>query len=454
VSINNVSISRSVAEGTFWSSFYGFISKIVAIVAAVVVLRHLSISEYGLAELSMSLFSMLSIFLLPGIIQVIISDMSRMIGVGKVGEAKEIAINFFLLQLFLCVPVFFLVLIMTKFISPMFTANVINSITILSFSFLLTPFRSFVTLIFSVRKNFFAQGLFSSTEELFRLIIIVAMFRYTGFRLESVFFGSIGGQLLSLVVVLPLFIKSYAPIREALKTKTQSIFELLLKHGKWSVFTSYFNTFGQNIRLWIIQVFLGTNAVSVFSLALNMFIHTQSLITVSGVLAPIVSEHIDDTKLINKIVSKAIKYQMIVYVLLGLGGIIFMPILVDLLFPKYKDSLGLYNILLVAIVPSAFAGILTVMFHAKKAQKNLFKSTAIKNMFIIIFSFIFIPIFGITGVALEYCLTLTLYVLERYLSLRRIDRCFKFKPSELMTYDEVDRSLVNKFVVNYNKYIK
>lgn len=447
----NKSITRIVAEGTFWTSFYSMMTKIVSIVSAVVVLRYLSISEYGLSELATSVVAMLSIFMLPGMLQVIIADVSSSLGKGEGGRAKEILHNFFRLQIILSLFAFLLMFFIHLLATNIFTENVSSAIFILSFSFLLVPLRNLFTIIFIVTKSFYAQGIFSFLDELFRLFLILFLFNYTEMRLEGVFLGSVIGQCLATVIIFPLFLKLYKPINIHIKTQTQNIFESLILHGKWSVFSSYFNTFGQNMRLWIIQLFLGTNAVSIFSLALNMFIHTQSLVSLSGTMSPIIAEHNADKRLINKIVSKAIKYQFIVFGVISLGGVIFMPVLVNYLFPKYITALPIYYIFLFTMIPTSFAGVFTAMFHAKKAQKSLFNSISIKNAFIVLLSVIFVPIFGIIGSVIEYFITSTFFAIERYFSLKKIYIDFNLNLKDMLKYDDLDKKIVNKIFSKYKK---
>ncbi len=448
---DNRSISRSIAEGTFWVSFFGILTKVVAVVSAVLVLRKLSIHEYGLSELAMSVVSFLGIFMLPGMMQAIVADISNAIGQRNLPRAKEIGSNFFKLQLCLC-GIAFVLMFALSFVSGLFfTENVSNSLRVLSFVFLLAPFRSYFNLLFSVSKDFFALGALSFFEESFRLLLIYMLFAGTTWRIEAVFLGSIGGQILALIALLGLFHKNYRLFASVYKSSTRPFGESLLNHGKWSVASSYFNTFGQNMRLWIIQFFLGTGAVSLFSLAFSLLTHTQSLISFSTTLAPILSEHNEDRRLINVIIAKSIKYQMFIFVLIGVICFFLVPVLVLNLFPKYAEALPLYNILLISMIPASFAIVFTPMFHAKKEQKSLFKAIGVKNAAIAVFSVIMLPIFGITGAAIEYLLTLITFLAERYRVLKRIYGGFSIRWKDFISFDQTDRNIIEK-VLSKRRY--
>lgn len=452
--IRNISITRTIFEGTFWTAIFGVLTKVVAMITAVAVLSHLSVTEYGLSELAMSVVSFLSLFMLPGMLSVVIADMSASIGLGEYGRAREIAKNFFKLQSILCLCAFIILVCISLFAAKLFTSNVSASLQILSVLFLMSPIRSFMTLIFSVTKNFFAQGATAFLEELFRFCVIIYCFNFTEFRLEGVFLGSILGLIFSAVCMIPFFGRSYKLIRKHVPTKTEPFFESILKHGKWSVLSSYFNTFGQNMRLWIVQVFLGTGAVGIVSLAFNLLSHTQSLISFSSILSPLISEHQHDKRLVAVLVAKSIKYQVFIFTAVGFVCFFAIPLLVGFLFPKYIEAIPLYKILLLSMIPGAFAVVFTPMFHAKKEQKSLFTAITKKNISIAVFSVILLPVFGIFGAGIEYLITLMLFLSERYKSLKKIYTGFLISWKSFLSFDEVDRGIVDKILLKYKNNLK
>ncbi len=447
--MQNKSISRTFWEGTFWTSFFGIGTKIIAMISAIFVLRTLSIYEYGLSELVMSLVSLLGIFMLPGMMQTMVADVSNCVGNKEYGRAKEIAFNFFIFLFILC-SVAFLILFIGSFITTRFvTVNVSNSVRIASFIFLLTPFGGFMSLIFSVTKNFKAQGINSFFNELFRFVIIILLFNFSSLKLEAVFFASVIGQFLSLIICVPLLVRSYELFQGVKRIKTMPFYESFVHHGKWSVFSSYLNSFGQNMRLWMIKFYLGTSAVSIFSMAYTLFSHTQSIISFSSILQPILSERSGDKDLINNIVNKAIKYQILIFVMVGSLCFFVVPILATILFPKYIESLPLYRIILLSMIPSSFAIIFTPMFHAKKEQKSLFWAIAFKDSLIVLFSVMFLPVFGIIGCALEHIATSTFFVFERYRILKKKYDGFRIRINDFITYDDLDRKLVKKILLKF-----
>lgn len=438
------STTRSIVQGTAVLSFLGLITKFASFFTAIIVLRSLSIHEYGLSELSMTLFSFLGILLLPGISSVIIADMSFCKGRGDMSRAKEIFKHYITLQSLLCVVGFIILFSLSFFVEYFVTENVSNSLRILSFSFLISPFRMAFSILFSVEKQFFYQGLIGFFEEFFRLAIVLYIFVFHSFHLESVFLANTLGQASAMIFIYPVFLISYKMWRRVTATTGGHVLESLFAHGKWAVFSTYFNTFGQNIRLWIIKTMLGTPAVSIFSLASTLLAHTQSLFSLSSVLIPIISEKMSNRKLVNIIIAKSIKYQMITFAFIGLCSLIFMPFVISFAFPKYLIALSSYNLLLIAMILASFAAVFTPMFQAAKQQKSLFKAILLKNISIVVFSFVFLPIFGVIGASIEYLITLTIYLFERYRVLKKIYPGFRISLRSFFVYDDIDKIIVSK----------
>ncbi|MSR73103.1 hypothetical protein EXS61_00630 [Candidatus Parcubacteria bacterium] len=438
------STTRSIAQGTVIFTLLGILTKFASFFIAIIVLRSLSIHEYGLSELSMTVYSFLGILLLPGISSVIIADMSFCKGQGNMSRAKEIFKRYITLQTMLCIVGFILLFSFSFFAKYFVTSNVSNSLRILSFSFLISPIRMAFTIFFSVEKKFFFQALIGFCEEFFRLVVVLCVFSFSTFHLESIFWANILGQATALIFLCPLFFMSYRAWRRVQATNTGCVLESIMAHGKWAVLSTYFNTLGQNIRLWIIKTMLGTPAVSIFSLASTLLAHSQSLFTLSSVLTPVISEKISNHKVVNIIIAKSIKYQMFVFVCIGLGVFLFMPYVIHFAFPKYTTAISSYNVLLITMLLAPFAVVFTPMFQAAKQQKSLFYTVFVKNISIVLFSFIFLPLFGVIGASIEYLVTLSLYLFVRYFVLKKIYPGFCISWRSFFEYDDVDKIVVSK----------
>ncbi len=452
---NNVSIKKAVAEGALSTSFASFALRGVGLLVSVILLRKLSLYQYGVMELIGSVIAFFGIFLLPGISNVAISEVSYELGLGNKGKAREMVKKYIGVQ-YVFVSVAWAVLFFgASFVEAKYNSEIADAIRIASFTFLLSPIRSFLNLVYLANFKFLLKNIYGVMEDAIKLVIIFFLFFILGsIKIDNIFFAIVASQIISFFIMIPSAYKIWKNNYSGESSEDISLFSMLLKNGKWGILSTYMNNFGQNVRLWIIKFMLGTEAVALFSFAFTLFGHTMSLVAISNVLNPIFSKLKSDMGKFIKVANKSIKYQFIAYLFLWVIATTIFPTIINYFFPKYHDSLFLFKILMISIIPASFANIFTPMFYAFNAQKSLFNSIMIKNLFIAIFSFLFIKLFGVVGLALEYLATVTVYSFERYLKLKKIIPSFSISFKDFFTVDIHDRVLLNSVLQKIKKIIR
>ncbi|MST04253.1 MAG: hypothetical protein EXS49_01640 [Candidatus Pacebacteria bacterium] len=444
---NNISTKKALAEGAFSTSIASFALRGVGFLTSVILLKELSLYQFGVMELTSSIFSFLGIFLLPGINNVAISEVSYELGVGNKNKARAIVKNYFKLQyvfVFIAWAIFFFG---ANIIGRYYNLEISNSLKIISFIFLLSPIRSFLNLIYLSNFKFLLKNIYGVMEDAVKLVIIFFIFFILrSIRVDNVFFSTVTSQIISFFIMIPSAYRIWRQNFGSGSYEKIPLFSMILKNGKWGILSTYMNNFGQNIRLWIIKFTLGIEAVGLFSFAFTLFGHTMSLVAISNVLNPIFSKLKSDTVKFMKLIDKSIKYQFIAYLALLIIALTTFPTIIDYFFPKYHDSLFLFKILMISIIPASFANIFTPLFYSLNAQKSLFNSIMIKNFFIAFFSIIFIHLFGIVGVAIEYLATVTVYSFERYLKLKKIIPNFSISIRNLFRIDIHDRVILDSIL--------
>jgi O-antigen/teichoic acid export membrane protein len=441
VSKEKRSLIALIGKGTLSLSFANSILKLITLATVFIILNRLSAYDYGVVELAQAAVGLFSIFLLPGITSTIVADIAILRTQGDIAGAKGTLLSFFKTHLMLCVLAWAVVFFGADVIATFYTHHITDLIKILSFMFLIAPFRSLLAIIFRVYLSFNVQAINSVTEALMRLLVLCVGFFVFGLGYYAVVLAAVVSEYVT------FFLFAYIGYRIAadmhvVKATRMAYFATLYAHGKWSVFASYFNTLGQNVRLWIIQYILGAEFVGYFSVAYGMLQHTMDFLPIGSVLAPVIPKYVSDRGKLLPILRKAIKYHLLAFIGLALiAFFIFTPIL-SLLFPQYALSLTMYNIMLVAFIPLSFAAIFTPTFFALRAQKNLFWSIGVKNLSILLLAPLAAMYVGLVGVAFEFILTNTLFSLERYRVLKKMVPGFSLSPRAFVTYDDADRLIV------------
>ena len=439
-----MSLTRTIATGSFWSGANNIVLKIVGLTAVFLILSKLSAYEYGLAELVFSLLPVVSIFSLPGMNSVILADLGRYRESGNTGAMRSLFEGFFIYQIALSVFAWAVLFFGADIIALFYSGAAPTLIKIVSFACLLSPLRGAVQMIFSVKLMFFELALYSFAEEIFRFVSIVLALFFFDLRAVGVVLALPVAQLLAISVLLPLALRHYQEWRGGGYDPSANFFSILRTHGKWSVFSTYVGSLTQSVRLWLIKLFAGTEAVGLFAAAFGLLGHANSLLPFSNILPPILSQYQEDKKRFSFIIQKAVKYQVIAACFVGVGVVIFLPFVLGNLLPHFLPSVGLFNIMVFTLVATAFSSVFTPVFSALRAQRSFFYSNVIKFILTSFLVTVLMPVYGIFGAALEVVITTCLLIFERYKAVQKIVPGFKIEIRRVFSFDELDKVLFQK----------
>lgn len=435
------SLVRTIGEGTLWTTGSTIILKVVGLATIFLTLHRLSVYEYGLVQLVLSVLPLFSIFLLPGMSNVVVADMGVAKGTGALGEMRRIFSQYFVLQATLAFCAWAIVFFGADIIANFYAGQASSLLKIISFSFLIAPFRSSIQVALRVHLQFFQLSLYTVVEECLKLALIGVFFFVFHISVPGVLLALIFAELFTVFIMAGSFLNVYRGFSHAPVSKKEPFWGLLYFHGKWSVFSSYLNSFGQNVRLWIIKFILGTEAVGIFSVAAGMLSHTSSFIPISGILAPIIPQFVAQKERFYRLVVKGIKYQLFGSVAVGVVAFFLFPVIIEMLFPNYAPSMPLFQAMLITLIPMSF-GTVTSAFYALKAQKSLFYSMVMKTVLIVVLAPVFLYLFGLPGIAYEFFLTLSLFAIERLIVLKKLLPGLRVRMGDIISFDQDDRMLV------------
>jgi O-antigen/teichoic acid export membrane protein len=442
------SLTHTIGRGTFWYTLNTVLTKIIGLVTMFFVLRTLSVYEYGLVELVLTVIGVFSIFRLPGISDTVIADMARERGRENYAALKNIFHNYLILQFFLGIIAWAIIFWGANLLAPYY-GGVSALISIISFSFLFSIARTAYTTLFSVHLQFFTQSLHTFLEELAKLIFVFVFIFIFEMGPQGLVLAIVLSQGAALIAILPLFIKSYQPLSKINTPRTEPPWALLLAHGKWSLFSNYLSGLSQNMRVWFIKLFLGTEAVGLFAVASGLLSHVSSLVPIGQVIRPILPQYLEQKERFYRIIGKGIKYQLLGYfALFPLAYFVFPP-LISALFPNYVVSLPFYKVLLVTLIPISFAATFTSLFTAVKEQKKHFYSVVALCFSVAIFSLLLLPVFGIWGIVYEFIITTIISNVAKYHYLKKIYSGFSLSRFPLFSFDSEDFVVLEKIKVYF-----
>lgn len=441
------SIRNQVGKGTILLSSSDVVVKVMGFSYVLIVVGHLSVYDYGLIKLALSIPVLLGLLTLGGLQPVTVSDISLLNEKGDIKGMRYLFSSFFSINIILSSLAFVLLLSSTFVFINYFHENILNLVRVLSLLFLVGPFRSLILLMLNVKRDFRSIALFNICEEGFKLALTVVFLLVFEYGTMGVILSVVLSSAMSVILFTPLFFSIKNKLLEG-KLLSKGLFyplEALRFHAKWSIFLSSMNNFMVNLRLWIIQFILGTEAVGIYGLAVSLLRPIETLVPIGKVILPILPSYINRKPLLTRLINSAIKYRLYAQVLLVFVAIITLPILTNHYLLKYSSVYGLFILCTFAFIPQSFSQMFGLIFHTLKLQRDLFFATTVNLVTVVIVLPISVYLLGIYGVALELFITQVAFLCSRYFALKKSLPEYKLQLSELITFTDTDKELFRMF---------
>jgi len=438
------SLSAKIGEGLFFFISNALLLKAIGLISIFLILRQLTVYEYGVSELVFSVVALMNLFLLPGIGDLLLAEIGIEKGEGNLSRIKKLFSDYAKLSISLGIIFWLLLFFGASIIGDFYGKNIANLFRIASFLFIFSGFRTLMTLLFNIYLKFFNFSLISFLDELGKLCFLALFFFYFHLRIEGIFLAHVFSQMITFFVLIPSSLKIYRTFASVSASRDISLKQIFLKHGKWGVFISYLKTLSDNIRLWLIKFFLGTEAVGLFAVAYGLFGHTSALFPLSSVVRPVIPQYVHLKEKFYHLLEKSMKYQLLGYLFIGIIAFFLFPPIIIRLFPNYASSIFLFKGMLFALIPISFAAIFTQTFYAIRAQKSFFLALFVPFASIAVFLPAFTYFFGTAGIIYEFVLTSALFTLERYRVLRKLLPDFHPSLKDFFSLDDMDRYFIKE----------
>jgi teichuronic acid exporter len=437
-----MSLAQAVGKGVAWTMVNTVAEKILTFANIFIVLHFLSVYEYGLSQLVLSVISTASIFLLPGLGSSVIADLSAEHAAGAVGKMKSLFWQYFTLNFTSGVLLWIVLFFASNPIAHLLgNASLGSFLQIASFLFLIGPLRTASLTLALVKLRYLDESFYGTLEEGAKLGLLIVFFYGFHFSVSGLLAAIVLSQFTALLLYIPRSYTAYAEMRGVPSKDIGQFWKLFQGHRKWGITSSYLSTLSQNITLWIIRAMLGTEAVGIYAFATGLLSQISSFLPLGGILAPLLPRYLQDTPMLIRLLTSSIKAQALFALVLIVCGFIGAPLLI-LIFPKYGLALPLFFILLISLVLNAIATIYTSVFTAFKKQLSYLFSTLFKLFCNIILFPLCIVLFGIPGLGLAYVFAMLLSTVERTVRLQRELPEFRFASINFFKPDPLEQELL------------
>lgn len=438
-------LGRLIARGVISSGGSNILLRGLEVLTALLILRWLSLYEYGIYQLALSTFELMAGFFFSGLASVMMADVSREVA----GKGKESAL--FSAYAYSQVLLGILLWAVLFFGADLFSYLVAGNTALLklaSFLFLISPFENLLKLGLSVYLQFFLLGFYKISFVLIRLAVLVFLFFFIGnVSAAGVVVSTIAASVTSVILVLPLahamtLVRLLSP-----QTAVREVKKLIVGEGKWSIANDFLGNIGSSVRPFIIRTLVGVEAVAVFTVAHNLAGYLGSIFPLRDVLAPIFPREVHNPKILADALNRILKYSTLAFLSLAVAGVVAVPVLVLLFFPKYAPSLPLFYLYLVGMPFWGIRLAATPLFAALRAQRMLFIISAYRTALTFVLGVTLVSVFGLWGAALEASLGLTLILIPAYFrAMQNVLPDWRPVARELFWFDAADREVMGRIL--------
>ncbi|MEM4630439.1 MAG: oligosaccharide flippase family protein, partial [Candidatus Diapherotrites archaeon] len=290
--------------------FLGFLTTIITI-------NLLGAKQFGILALSMSILSIITLILDMGLSKLVVSEAAR-----PKNENKGLLLGYGIIQTIISITIGTIIIIFSKSISELLSYEIQQILILIGALVVLSGIKNTIITTLQTETKFSTYGKLLLLESLFRLILITIFLNFLTKKTEYVLLA----YLITEFIIAILFLKSITIKKTTFKEELKEVKNLLTiikQHGKWSFAISLLRSIESNLPIWIIQTFLGTTAVGIYSALLKIQTTAIRLFEpLETILYPTISK-ISQTKDYEKMIYRTTKYILYLSLPITLVFIIF-----------------------------------------------------------------------------------------------------------------------------------
>lgn len=435
-----MSLVYTIGKGIAWNVSAVTIGKIVGFVNLFVILSNLSVYEYGLTELTMSVGAIFGLFLLPGLTSIVTVDLGVERAQRDFSAMKALFLEFVTVQMMLGIIAWAALFFGSSLVAHWTGNDLINHFfKITSFLFLTAPLRTATTMLATVSIRYLDQSFFPVVEEIAKGFFLFLFLYVLERGASGLLFALVFAQLAAILVFVPRTISAFREFSHAPTATSKPLWHILRMHRKWGVLSAYIGTSATSIRLFVLKLMLGTEAVGIYSFAVGFLNQLSGLLPLGPIVGPLIPRFINRPDELLRLMRASIRLHVGIAFGLMLLSALAVPLIVDKWFPHYQASVPIFYFLLPALLPLAVMSIYTPVFLALKEQRSQMYSSVFKFAVDVVTLPILIMSFGILGTGLHSVVVATATAIERYVRLKRLLPSFVLHFSDFWYIDPLER---------------
>lgn len=436
------SFSRSFVHGELSMGFWSFAKKGAGALDSFFILASLSLYQFGVYQLLLSFYGVLSDFFHDVFGEVAGNDLGRLIGEGREDRAKRLFLEYAAFRLCMAALPWAVLFFASPLFSARYGSEMVRSVRILSFVFFGDAFLLLALTLLKVRLEFRALAPRASIQGVLEFAVVGSFFFFSHVGIREILLARLAGVVGVTLMLIPALIRSMRPWREVAAARGWFFYRMVRAYGKWALPQSLLGDFTGKARPWLIKLFLSTDAVGIFAVANTFISALKDLLPIRTTGALVVRKARDPVAL-DRFYRYGTKYYVWFATLSAIAAAAGVPLLVRLLFPKFVAALPLFYAMLVMVPLFAFIKPMNTFLVLFRRRKFIFLQALFYNAFWLATALIFLiffPTIGVMNLAIVEVAASIADAATRYGYLLRTRLVSWFSPAALVTFDDEDRA--------------
>ncbi len=423
------------------------LTSVINFAAFLVMLNALGTYGFGLLTLALSVLSVATFFMELGFGKAIVSDVSKELQQNNKEQASGLFLGYIIFIFFSTGILAGIMFFFSGHVSAYFGKDVAPVIRFIAVLVFISGAKTIVTSAFHIVADFGKYASFLFVDALSKLVLVYIFVAFISGTVEGILQAFIVSGILTILIFLLFVPKEILEIAR-MRSNPMAFFEMAKKHGKWVAAFSQLRSIESNISPWIVEFFLGVNAVGVYGALLKVQVLIMRVFEpLETIFYPLVNKfgRFDDSR---KLIFRATKYILFISIPFLFIAFVFSEAVLDLVLgPDFAEYAGVFRVLLLTVVLFILNMPMKPLFFNLKAQKSLTIISAAMLASTLVLGSIFTFYFGLMGMAMNNVFTPLLDVALKNRFMKKISG-EKYSIREMLFFDDADIDLAKKILSN------
>ncbi len=438
------SFSQRYVRGEFRAQFWNVVVKGAGLANSFLILTALTVYQFGLYQLVLAAIAIADNLSAGLFDDVVVNDTARGLAEQRHAQAKRLFNEFALYKVIVGAMLTALVFFGAGKIGAYYGKDIAVFLQIASFLIILEVIRAAEDLFFTASRSLSSFAI-PAVQEIAKFLLLAGfLFRGT-LGIREALQAAVMAAFLALLFASWRFLREYRRAFRGVRAHTHGQLAAAVKSYGTPVLVRYgFSRVTKNVRPWLIKFFVNTEAVALYTLAINLITLAQSVFPIT-MISRLLPWEAGDERRLAYMFRRSAKYVFWGGTAMAVLGFLFVPPIIAAIFPKYAPAMPLFWVL-TATLP--FYGVYKIqksLLLVLREQKILTARLVTESFLVIGLNVALLPIIGVFGTAVEYVATYAWRVLLFQRMIAKAHPGLRLKAASVFTFDADDRRFLARF---------